>query len=289
MQPPSANNALQVVGADVVAPPGSNVARNMVRRRPDEGETGAKKDQGSFQETMHDGMDPGQISVPSIFDFPSAEELDASLTPTGLFHLVVLPLDFQTLADAVRIAVSKGAKMLAADLHSTSEVACVKHLFGSTDHHGMSSGTEASMPRVPRCHAASLRKRIAATLYIMSLRRHVELRNTLKNLAQAHPGGFQVPCDIDLRSYDETPDPTSHQIRESWHQQNATVALPLGGLGEGGWVLWSDILRDPKELAHDAAGCAKITLRHALVQAVTPASEVANAIASPLMRLLPTP
>ena len=97
----------------------------MVRRRLDEGETGAKKDQRKFHETVHHGMDPGQISVPSIFDFPSAEELDASLTPIGLLPLVVLPLDFQTLADAVRIAVSKGAKMLAADLHSTSEVACV--------------------------------------------------------------------------------------------------------------------------------------------------------------------
>ena len=100
------------------------MARNTVRRRLDEGETGAKKDQGKFHETMHDGMDPGQISVPSIFDFPSAEELHASLTPTGLLHLVVLPLDFRTLADAVRFAVSKDAKMLAADFHSTSEVAC---------------------------------------------------------------------------------------------------------------------------------------------------------------------
>ena len=68
---------------------------------------------------------------------PSAEKLDASLAPTGLLPLVVLPLDLQTLPDAVRIAVSKGAKMLAAHLHSSSEVALVKHFFGSTDHHVM--------------------------------------------------------------------------------------------------------------------------------------------------------
>ena len=33
----------------------------------------------------------------------------------------------------------------------------------------------------------------------------MELRNTLKNLAHAHPGEFQVLCDIDCHSHDETP------------------------------------------------------------------------------------
>ena len=95
--------------------------------------------------TMHDRMNPArQMSVPSIFDLPSAEELDASLAPTGLLPLVVLLLDLQSLADAVRIAVSKGAKILATDLHSSSEVARVKHLFGSTDHHLMTLSAEAS-------------------------------------------------------------------------------------------------------------------------------------------------
>ena len=61
-----------------------NLARNMIRRRLDEGETGAKKDQSNLNETMHDGMDPsGQISVPSM--------LDASLAPTGLQLLVGPP------------------------------------------------------------------------------------------------------------------------------------------------------------------------------------------------------
>ena len=112
-------------------PPGSNLARKMVRQRLDEGEAGAKKDQSKFNETVHDGMDPaGQITVTSMFDLPSAEELDA-LAPTGLLTLVVLPLDLQTLADAVRISVSKGAKMPAADFHSSTEVALVYHLIGS--------------------------------------------------------------------------------------------------------------------------------------------------------------
>ena len=142
--------------------------------------------------------------MPSILDLPSAEELEASLAPTGLSPLVVLPLDLQTLADAVRIAVSKGAKMPAADLHSSSEVAPVKHLFGSTDHHVITHGVEASDLRAPRSLTAALRKR-TATLCIMRLSRHVELRNTLKNLAQAHPGGLPVLCDIDCCSYDETP------------------------------------------------------------------------------------
>ena len=93
---------------------------------------------------------------------------------------------------------------------------------------------------VPRGHAGSLRKRVSATLNIVSLSRHVELRKTLKNLAQAHPGEFQVLCDIDCRSL--------IQLRESWRQQSAAVALLMGGLGEGGWVHWSDVLHDLKEL-----------------------------------------
>ena len=41
--------------------------------------------------------------MPSIFDLPSVIELDA------LMALTELPLDLQVVADAVRIAVSKGA------------------------------------------------------------------------------------------------------------------------------------------------------------------------------------
>ena len=50
----------------------------------------ARKDPSKLNETTHDGMDPaGPISVPSIFDLPSAEELDGSLAHTGLLPLVV--------------------------------------------------------------------------------------------------------------------------------------------------------------------------------------------------------
>ena len=58
---------------------------------------------------------------------------------------------------------------------------------------------------VQRCHAAFLRKRTATTLKIMCLSRYVELRNTLKSLTQARFAKFQVLCDIDCRSNDQTP------------------------------------------------------------------------------------
>ena len=90
-------------------------------------------------------------------------------------------------------------------LESSSAVALVKHFFGSTVAHVMAKCAEASMPCVELQHADTARKREAAILYIWSLARHVELRNTPKNLARAHPGEFQVPCDIDLRSDGATP------------------------------------------------------------------------------------
>ena len=90
-------------------------------------------------------------------------------------------------------------------LESSSAVALVKHFFGSTVAHVMAKCAEASMPCVQVQHADTARKREAAILYIRSLARHVELRNTPKNLARAHPGEFQVPCDIDLRSDGATP------------------------------------------------------------------------------------
>ena len=251
----------------------------MVRRSLDEGETGGKKDQRKYYETVYDVMDPaGQISVPSIFDLPFAEELDASLAPTGLLPLVVLPLDFQTLADAVRIAVSKGAKMPAADLHSSSEVALVKHLFGSTDHHVMTQSVEASKLCVPRSLTAALHKRIAATQCIMSLNRHVELRNTLKNLAQAHPGGLQVLCDIDCRSYDETPIQLCIESQSSGiskvlqlHFRWAALVKVVGCTGATYFVIPKNSPRMPQVVQKNSAE----PLSHN-AQAFTPALEVAN-------------
>ena len=202
-------------------PPGSNLARKMVRWRHDEGETGVKKDQSKFHETMHDRMDPaGQISVPLIFDLLSAEELDASLAPTGLLPLVALLMDLQTWADAV----------------SSSEVALVKHLFGLTDPHVVKQSAEAS--------TGAMCKRNA--VHHELIRRDVELRNTLKNLAQAHPGEFQVPCDIDCRSYDET-----HQLRESWH----ALVKVVGCTGTTNFAIQKNSPTMPQVVQKSSATC----------------------------------